>query len=73
MAAGFGVLRLSPAHFWAMTPKELGAALRGLAGRTHADAPLPRASLAHLMTRYPDAASPRGLSPGSSHPQLPPV
>ena len=29
MAAGLGTLRLPPAVFWAMTPKELAAALRG--------------------------------------------
>ena len=32
MAAGLGLLRLPPAHFWSMTPKELEAALRGLLG-----------------------------------------
>lgn len=26
MAFGFGVLRLSPAAFWSMTPRELAAA-----------------------------------------------
>jgi uncharacterized phage protein (TIGR02216 family) len=57
MAAGLGILRLPPAHFWAMTPKELDAALRGLAGPTHAATPLPRATLAHLMSRYPDFQS----------------
>jgi uncharacterized phage protein (TIGR02216 family) len=54
MAAGLGLLRLPPAHFWSMTPRELEAALRGLLGPTQPDTPLPRAELAHLMSRFPD-------------------
>jgi uncharacterized phage protein (TIGR02216 family) len=54
MAAGLGALRLRPADFWSMTPKELEAALRGLLGPTQPDQPLPRSALAHLMARYPD-------------------
>jgi uncharacterized phage protein (TIGR02216 family) len=54
MAAGLGLLRLPPAHFWSMTPKELEAALRALLGPTHADAPPPRATLSQLMSRFPD-------------------
>ena len=54
MAAGLGLLRLRPADFWSMTPKELEAALRALLGPAHADAPLSRLALADLMARYPD-------------------
>ncbi len=54
MATGLGLLRLRPADFWSMTPKELEAALRGLLGPFHGDRPLPRPALAHLMSRYPD-------------------
>jgi uncharacterized phage protein (TIGR02216 family) len=54
MAAGLGLLRLTPAAFWTMTPKELEAALRGLLGPAQPDTPLPRSTLAQLMTRYPD-------------------
>ena len=54
MAAGLGLLRLSPAVFWAMTPRELASALRGLAGISGAVAPLDRAALEHLAARYPD-------------------
>ena len=54
MAAGLGLLRLPPAHFWSMTPKELAAALRALLGAAHSDAPLPRAALTQLMSRFPD-------------------
>ena len=54
MAVGLGLLRLPPAHFWSMTPRELDAALRGLLGPVQSDAPLPRAALTHLMSRFPD-------------------
>jgi uncharacterized phage protein (TIGR02216 family) len=53
MAAGFGLLRLSPASFWAMTPRELAAALRGRLGPA-AETPPSAQMLADLMTRYPD-------------------
>jgi uncharacterized phage protein (TIGR02216 family) len=53
MAAGLGLLRLSPAAFWSMTPRELAAALRALLGPA-ADEPPPRAALAQLMARFPD-------------------
>lgn len=54
MAAGFGLLRLSPDVFWSMTPKELEAGLRGLLGPAAQHAPLTRRTLADLMARYPD-------------------
>ena len=54
MAVGFGLLRLPPAAFWSMTPKELDAALRGLFGQAYSNAPLPRGALADLMRRFPD-------------------
>jgi uncharacterized phage protein (TIGR02216 family) len=44
------VLRLAPADFWAMTPRELALALKGAAG-------LPvRGDLDGLMQRFPDRA-----------------
>ncbi|MBB5755289.1 rcc01693 family protein [Prosthecomicrobium pneumaticum] len=52
MAFGLGVLRLAPADFWAMTPRELAAAAEGLAGRR--PAPMGAAELEALMRRYPD-------------------
>jgi uncharacterized phage protein (TIGR02216 family) len=52
MAAGLGLLRLRPMDFWAMTPRELAAALNGLLGPSHT--PLSRSALADLMARYPD-------------------
>jgi len=53
MAAGLGVLGLAPAAFWAMTPRELSAALRGRCG--HASiAPPSRTDVRALMQRFPD-------------------
>lgn len=53
MALGFGVLRLSPGTFWAMTLRELTAALAAVAGQARA-APPSRAELSRLMQTYPD-------------------
>lgn len=54
MSAGLGLLRLDPAAFWAMTPRELDLALRAVTGRA-ARAP-DRAALDALMRRFPDQA-----------------
>lgn len=55
MEAGLGALRLGPRDFWAMTPRELDAALRGAFGSGCAAAiPPSRGDLAALMKRYPD-------------------
>ncbi len=52
MAAGFGLLRLSPNDFWAMTPRELAAATSPFA---HSFRTAPgRETLDALMTRFPD-------------------
>jgi len=53
MAAGFGLLGLTPAAFWSMTPRELAAALRGRLGPQVAGPPGKHDMLA-LMRRYPD-------------------
>lgn len=71
MAAGLGLLRLRPADFWSMTPRELDAALRGLLGPAHLDMPTSRSTLADLMTRYPDVSS-SGSARGSIPPRTPP-
>ncbi len=52
MAFGFGRLRLGPSDFWAMTPRELAAAVEGVAGPT--PPVLDRAALDALMERFPD-------------------
>ena len=54
MAAGFGLLRLSPQAFWAMTPRELERAASVLFPR-RAGAP-DRSGLAALMREFPDRA-----------------
>ncbi len=54
MRVGLGVLRLSPATLWSMTPRELAAALEGALGPAPGDGAIDRPSLASLMARYPD-------------------
>ena len=54
MEAGLGILRLAPPVFWAMTPRELDAALCGALGIVARDRPMARADLAALMAAYPD-------------------
>jgi uncharacterized phage protein (TIGR02216 family) len=50
---GLGVLRLAPAAFWRMTPRELSYAIDAVLGPR--DAALDRASFAALIARYPDS------------------
>lgn len=52
---GLGVLRLPPAQFWAMTPRELAFAIEAVRGPTHE--PIDRASLDELMSLFPDILS----------------
>jgi uncharacterized phage protein (TIGR02216 family) len=54
MEAGLGTLRLAPHIFWAMTPRELDAALRGAFGMTRAARLMSRGDLSALMALYPD-------------------
>ncbi|MGE8941220.1 phage tail assembly chaperone [Leptospira interrogans] len=58
MAAGFGLLRLSPDAFWTMTLTELSAALGAYSGA--ASGPLARSDLTQLMQNFPDHLSSRG-------------
>lgn len=51
MGFGFGRLRLSSRDFWALTPRELAAAMRG---PVHAPEIFTRAALDALMRAYPD-------------------
>jgi uncharacterized phage protein (TIGR02216 family) len=53
MQAGLGRLRLTPDDFWALTPRELQAAL-GVPSGGQGAVPLDRSGLAALMTRFPD-------------------
>ena len=52
MQLGFGVLRLSSADFWGLTPRELSAAFEAVSGR-RTSAP-DRRGLGELMERFPD-------------------
>jgi uncharacterized phage protein (TIGR02216 family) len=54
MIASLGQLHLAPRDFWAMTPRELDAALRGHFGIGPASAPLNRATLDALLQAFPD-------------------
>ena len=54
MAAGLGLLRLPPDAFWAMTPRELMAALEGAGLATASGEHISRAALEGLMARFPD-------------------
>ena len=53
MAAGLGLLRLPPSVFWAMTPRELAAALAWHTGG--APTPLTRAVFQDLRAQFPDS------------------
>ena len=52
MSFGFGVLRLSPSAFWAMTPREFERAVN-LTLPKRGEAP-GRAVLSRLMAAFPD-------------------
>ena len=54
MEAGLGTLRLAPQIFWAMTPRELEAALRGVFGVARQAHCMSRADLLALMEACPD-------------------
>ncbi|RUT30994.1 phage tail assembly chaperone [Arsenicitalea aurantiaca] len=54
MRFGLGVLRLAPAQFWAMTPRELARAHEGVTGRGAGGGPLGRDGLQALMEAFPD-------------------
>ncbi|RTL49770.1 MAG: phage tail assembly chaperone [Bradyrhizobiaceae bacterium] len=52
---GLGVLKLPPAQFWAMTPRELAFAIEAVRGPSRE--PIDRAALYDLMSRFPDTLS----------------
>lgn len=54
MRLGLGALRLSPEAFWAMTPRELAAAI----GAQCVAAPMTRDRLRSLARQFPDTSSP---------------
>lgn len=59
MGFGFGILKLSPAAFWSLTPRELACAIR--ARRGEGTPPIDRAALDQLMRRFPDRAAEGGI------------
>lgn len=54
MGIGLGVLGMPPAVFWALTPRELDAALRGRFGSGACGMPLSHDELQDLMASFPD-------------------
>ena len=56
MEAGLGLLRLAPQVFWAMTPRELDAGLRGALGIATREKTMTRTDLTALMSAYPDSS-----------------
>jgi uncharacterized phage protein (TIGR02216 family) len=52
MRFGLGRLRLSPDHFWSLTPAELAAAARAYAPPEQA--PMNRLAFLELLDRFPD-------------------
>jgi uncharacterized phage protein (TIGR02216 family) len=61
MRAGLGLLQLAPAEFWAMTPRELDAALHGRLGRLTEPAALSRSEFEALSENYPDVPAGTGI------------
>lgn len=55
MELGLGRLGRSPTEFWAMTPRELEAAIAGAIGV--GPQPLSREDLDRLISRFPDPAT----------------
>ncbi len=53
MGLGLGLLRLPSAQFWAMTPKELEAAVAGITGSDVFPA-LSRSGMNELIQQFPD-------------------
>lgn len=52
MGFAFAVLRLSPGAFWAMTPKEISAAINAVSPRARQRPE--RSDLDRLISRFPD-------------------
>lgn len=53
MRFGLGRLKLAPAAFWGLTPRELAAAIEGANGRGRHNPP-DRGAMARLMAAFPD-------------------
>jgi uncharacterized phage protein (TIGR02216 family) len=69
MAAGLGLLRLSPRTLWSMTPRELVAALSIVLPRAALTPPTP-AGLDALLRRLPDHPVPKQRLGTISHDRI---
>ncbi|WP_340109109.1 phage tail assembly chaperone [Pikeienuella sp. HZG-20] len=58
MRFGLGALGLGPREFWAMTPREFDAAVKGRMGVFEDASPLDRSAFAELSSRFPDRRAP---------------
>lgn len=56
MATGLGLLGMSARDFWAMTPREYAAVVRGRFGPLASETTFRRADLDALMRRFPDSS-----------------
>ncbi|MEX2520489.1 MAG: rcc01693 family protein [Paracoccaceae bacterium] len=54
MRAGVGALGLSADEFWAMTPREFTAAVKGRLGQFEDKSPMDFNAFSALSTRFPD-------------------
>lgn len=57
MRFGLGALGLGPREFWAMTPREFDAAVKGRLGVFDDARPINRAGFAALSAQFPDQAA----------------
>lgn len=60
MGFGFGILKLDPAQFWALTPRELASAIKAVTARSRPVLPPSRETLATLMAAFPDTGDTNG-------------
>lgn len=54
MAFGLGKLRLSPDQFWAMSLREIDAAIEGYLGNSRTVTNPSRTTINEMMAQYPD-------------------
>ena len=54
MSIGFGILRLAPADFWSLTPREFEAAVWGIYGKPQRRSLPERHVLEGLLEKFPD-------------------
>lgn len=67
MQLGLGRLRIPPEQFWAMSPRELSAALAGLLGPSPSRVPLSRREFDGLAQRFPRTHSIKSKGKTNGH------